>query len=458
MATESEISRRGFLKTAGVAAAGAAAVGGGVASRTGALVGHGIRENVEEMRPGTNGQELKVQAHRTLGRTGFQVSDIGFGAGSLTNSNVLAVGLDMGINYVDTAEHYMNGQSELAIGRVLRGRDRSSIFLTTKLNLSFGGAGSKEDLKGRFHACLDRLQTDYADCLMIHMTPRVEEVKDEEFHAAYQELKAEGRVRYLGLSNHGTEHSVWGRIESPMEQVIGAAAEDGRFDVALFVYNFLQKDQGQRIIDACQARNMGVTLMKTNPVAVVSQVVESSEASRARGRLSESRERLVRDYEEWAQAAEEFKERHGLRSAGEVRDAAIKFCLANTGVHTVCPTMNTFDELEAFVALSGQALSSADTPMLASYHQLLGPYYCRHACGICEPSCPHQVPINTISRYGHYFNAQSRQKQAIQKYAKLPGPRAELCADCDGHCENACPYGVRARTLLSRAHDILTLA
>jgi predicted aldo/keto reductase-like oxidoreductase len=243
-----------------------------------------------------------------------------------------------------------------------------------------------------------------------------------------------------------------------MENVVGAAAEDGRFDVALFVYNFLQRDQGQRIIQACRASDMGVTLMKTNPVGVVTRATEAAAESRRSGRISEARERLLQDYEAWAQAAEEFQERHGVRSAGEVRDAAIKFCLANPGVHTVCPTMNTFDELEAFVSLSGQSLSPDDSPLLAGYDELLGPYYCRHACGICEPSCPHRVPINTISRYGHYFNAQSREKQAIQKYARLAGPRAELCADCDGPCEAACPFGVRTRTLLTRAHDNLTLA
>jgi predicted aldo/keto reductase-like oxidoreductase len=302
------------------------------------------------------------------------------------------------------------------------------------------------------------MQTDYADCLMIHMTPRVEEIEHEPYHAAIEELKAEGRVRFSGLSNHGTEHSVYGQIESPMETVIGAAAEDGRFDVALFVYNFLQKDQGERIIDVCQARGMGVTLMKTNPVGVVERASESAAAARASGRISEARDRLLRDYEEWARAAEAFKERHGVRSATEVRDAAIKFCLDHPGVHAVCPTMNTFDELEAFVALSGQTLSGSDPTMLASYEHLLGSYYCRHACGICEPSCPNQVPVNTISRYGHYFNVQSRERQAIQKYAKLAAPRAEACADCEGFCESACPFGVRVRTLLTRAHENLSLA
>jgi len=442
MGVEREVSRRGFLKTTGLAV-----VGGGVVSGVGPEPGPGEKKK----------QELRVQAHRILGRTGFRVSDIGYGTGFLTNSNVLAVGLDMGINYIDTAEHYMNGQSERAVGEVLKGRDRSSIFITTKLNLSMGGS-SKEELKQRFHACLDRMQTDYADCFMIHMTPRVEQVTHQGFHDAAEELKAEGRVRFLGLSNHGPEHSVYGRVESPMENVIGAAAEDGRFDVALFVYNFLQKDQGERIIQSCQARDMGVTLMKTNPVGVVSRATESAAGSRASGRMSEARERTLQEYVAWADAAEEFKQLHGVSSATEVRDAAIKFCLDNSGVHTVCPSINTFDDLEGFIALSGQKLSANESPMLASYETLLGQYYCRHACGICEPSCPHQVPINTIARYGHYFDVQSREKRSIQKYAALRGPKADVCMECEGHCEKACPHQVPVRTLLSRAHEKLSLA
>ncbi len=442
MGVEREVSRRGFLKTTGLAVGG-----GGVVSGVGPEPGAGEKKK----------QEIRVQAHRILGRTGFRVSDIGYGTGFLTNSNVLAVGLDMGINYIDTAEHYMNGQSERAVGEVLKGRDRSSIFITTKLNLSMGGS-SKEELKQRFHACLDRMQTDYADCFMIHMTPRVEQVTHQGFHDAAEELKAEGRVRFLGLSNPGPEHSVYGRVESPMENVIGAAAEDGRFDVALFVYNFLQKDQGERIIQSCQARDMGVTLMKTNPVGVVSRATESAAASRASGRMSEARERTLQEYVAWADAAEEFKQLHGVSSATEVRDAAIKFCLDNSGVHTVCPSINTFDDLEGFIALSGQKLSVDESPMLASYETLLGQYYCRHACGICEPSCPQQVPVNTIARYGHYFDVQSREKRAIQKYAALKGPKADVCMECEGHCEKACPHQVPVRTLLSRAHEKLSFA
>lgn len=441
------ISRRGFLKSTG-----AAVMGGSTVSGTSA----------EEAREGKS-QEPGIREYRRLGRTGFQVSDIGFGTGNLDNANVLAVALDQGMNYIDTAEHYVNGRAESTIGEVLGGRDRSSLFITTKINISHTTVSrdrdSKEGIKERFRQCLARMRTNYADCLMIHLTPSVAMVAHEGFHTAFQELKAEGRVRFLGLSNHGMQHAVYGGIEESMEDVIGAAAQDGRFDVALFVYNFLQKEQGERIIEACRARDMGVTLMKTDPVGIGSILAERLEGDLQAGRqVSESRERVVRDYMRWTEAAEGFKARHGLRTESEVRDAATKFCLENSGVHTLCATINSFDVLESFLALSGQRLTQADEPVLASYARLLGPFYCRHGCGICEPACPRGVPVNDILRYGHYFDAQRREKQAMKKYASLGGMDARGCLDCDGTCEAACPFGVPARALLARAHRRLTLA
>lgn len=443
MEREREVDRRGFLKASGIAV-----VGGGVMSPVGPLEAGEKQETPEP----------RIRETRTLGRTGFQVSDISFGTGNLNNPNVLATALDMGINYIDTAEHYVNGQAERTVGEVLKDRDRESIFLTTKLNLTFRPS-TKEALIERFNRCLERMRTTYVDCLMIHMTPRAEQVKHEAFHQAALELKAEGKVRYLGLSNHGIQHSMFGPIEDSMESVIGAAVEDGRFDVALFVYNFLQKEQGEAIIEACRGRDMGVTLMKTDPVGIGAILGDDLEEARREGRLvSEARETVVQEYQAWLEAAEEFKRRHGLQSNTQVRDAAIKFALDHPGVHTTCPTINTFDTLEAFVGLSGQRLSVADEPMLASYDQLLGRYYCRHACGICEPTCPQRVPVNTIMRYGHYFHGQGREKQAMQKYASLTGATAAGCLDCAGHCESACPHQVPVKSLLARVHENLTLA
>jgi len=443
MESKNEVSRRGFLKSTGTAVAGAGMV-------------------LASPHPGpkarARGPEISIREHRTLGRTGFEVSDIGFGGGFFNNANVLEVALDMGVNYIDTAEHYVNGQSERAVGQAIQDRDRSSFFLTSKLNLTFNGGGEFEVLKRRFHQCLERLKTDYVDCLMIHMTPVADQVKHEPYHRLIEELKAEGKVRFSGLSNHGTEHSVYGRTEDTMEDVIGAAVEDGRFDVALFVYNFLQKEQGERVIEMCRSRNMGVTLMKTDPVNVNVRITETNEQRRQSGReISERAQRLADDYDAFAAGAAEFRQRYGLQSTDEVRRAAIKFVLDNAGVHSVCPTINTFDVLETVVALSGHRLNESEDSMLESYGNLLGRFYCRHACGVCEPSCPQKVPVNTILRYNHYFEAHGREKHAMEKYARLATAKADVCESCAADCEAACPHDVPAKTMLMRAHRNLVL-
>jgi uncharacterized protein len=435
------LNRRRFLKTSMQGALGAGIV---------------TNSNLSTVNQETD-KKIKIKEYRTLGRTGFKVSDISYGAGFLSNANVFEVSLDMGINYIDTGEHYGNGQSERIIGQVVKNRDRKKLFITTKLNMLFGGGSKKEDILLRFHRCLERLQTNYVDCLMVHMTSTVDQVKHEGFHSAVKELKAEGKVRFIGLSNHGIEQRIYGNTKDQMEKVLLAACEDGRFDVALFVYNFLQKEQGEKIIRACKAKNMGITLMKTNPVAVYNRAKVSQDSQLERGRkISDTRIKLMEDYKNWITKAEEFKKKYGLKSENDVRDAATKFVLSNPDVHAVCPTMNTFDELETFVKLSGQKLRESDHSMLQDYETKLGQFYCRHSCGICESACPNKIPVNTIMRYNHYFTAQRREKQAMEKYIRL-AKVAEQCQDCSGHCVNACPYNVPIQGLLTLAHENLSL-
>ena len=175
MHSTDELSRRKFLKTSVTGTFGA-----GVLFKN---------ENLSpDLRPALkqNKNEIKVMEYRTLGRTGFKVSDIGFGASFLSNPAVLNEAIDMGVNYIDTGEHYGNGLSETTIGEVIGKRtDRNKIFITTKINVGWGNA-TKEGLKRRFYRCLERLQTNYADCLMIHMTPQIEQIRHEAFHAAYE--------------------------------------------------------------------------------------------------------------------------------------------------------------------------------------------------------------------------------------------------------------------------------
>jgi len=291
------------------------------------------------------------------------------------------------------------------------------LFITGKLNFGFGKS-TKEGLKERAQKCLERLQTDYLDCLMIHMTPSIDQVTHEGYHEAIKELKAEGKVKFTGLSNHGIEHRYAGLIKDPMEDVVLAAADDGRFDVVLFTYNFIQREKG---------------------------------------RVTEAAEKIISEFEARADKAREFAKKYGLSGEKEVRGAAIKFCLSNPDVHSVCPTINTHEDLEFYVSLSGRKLEPVEKGMLADYKSLSGNLYCRHACGVCEPKCPHEVPVNTIMRYQHYFMSQGREKHAMEKYAALKRTRADVCTDCAGHCEAACPFSVKVQGLLMAAHQTLSL-
>lgn len=402
--------------------------------------------------------ELNIKEYRTLGRTGFKVSDIGLGGGPMNNADVMEAVLDAGINYIDTAEHYAQGNSERTIGQVMVKRDRKKVFVTTKLNFGIGGSSYKV-LKQRALKCLERLQMDYVDCLMIHMTPTAEQLKKESYHQVIQELKTEGKVRFTGLSNHGIEHSMAGPTKDSMEKVVLAAAEDGRFDVVLFVYNFLQKEQGERILKACKEKNMGTTLMKTNPVKFYSDMETTFKEAEEKGRkIPDVYLKMLEEYKSRADEAETFKKKYNLTSPAQISDAAIKFCLNNPDVHSVCPSINSFEELRSFVALSGKRLEPTDKALLAGYEASFGKFYCRHACGQCESRCPSGVPINTIMRYHHYFVAQGREKHAMAKYHSLAGNRAILCSSCSGHCESACPYSVPIQGLLVLAHQTLSLA
>jgi len=436
---DDRISRRTFLGTSITAAAGVGLSGSG---------------NLFGGSEPSGSESGMIREYRTLGRTGFKCSDISFGSSGVTDPAFMRAVLDSGINYIDSSESYVRGQVERTIGQAMKDRDRKSVFVTTKLPL--GKDRSKQAYKERALKCLERLQMEYVDCLMIHGASTVEALKTEGFHAAITELKAEGKVRFCGLSNHGAQ---WGDVSETMEKVHLAAAEDGRFDVALLVYNFVQREAGERIISAYKEKNVGTTIMKSNPVLNYHErQVEADQMLKEGRELTPGLKDLLDRLKSRADQAEGFIKEHGLNSFDEIRSAAIRFVINNQDVNCVCPTILSYEDLNFYVELSGMRLSLADRRMLSDYASLFGEFYCRHACGECESECPRGVPVNTIMRYNHYFSAQRREKYAMDKYASLPGRKAGLCATCSGLCAQACMHKIPIQGLLMVAHRNLTLS
>jgi len=441
------MNRRRFLKNSAV---GMGAVGAGLLEITGGNLLNAQTEK-NQQQPETN-KPLKIKEYRTLGRTGFKVSDIS--TGYVKDPAVLEQLLDAGVNYIDTAESYGN---EPVVGKVVKKRDRKSVFITSKLWIDPKKDVSKEEFLARVHKCLERLQTDYIDCMMVHGPENVKTIKNEAFHAAMQQLKREGRLRFVGISNHGSN---WYKDpEESMEKILLAAAADGRFDVMLLAYNFIQEDNGANVLKVCREKNIGTTLMKVNPIGSIPRLKERIEKLKKEGKeVDKSLPAMIARFEAKEKRAQGFIKKYKLDNAKKMREAAIRFVLSNPDTHTVCCAFRSFDHLENYIPLSGTRLSDMEKKQLAAYKEGCGSLYCRHACGLCEPACPYQVPVNAIMRYNHYFEAQGKEKFAMKSYAQLPGAKADLCAACSGFCEGACPYEVPVQGLLNLAHHTLTLA
>lgn len=211
---------------------------------------------------GNRGEPLKIKEYRVLGRTGFKVSDIGCGPAIMTEENLLKAVLDTGVNIIDTAEFYGEGRNEKLVGRAIPGYKRKSLFINTKLMI--GQSDTAESIIERVRKCLERLNTSYLDGLMFWNPSSVKDLKNKNFHKAFAQLRKEGRVRYAGVSCHGTEYV--NPATENMQQIICGAVDDGRFDLALFVYNYVQREMGENILKECAKKNVGAILMKTDPL------------------------------------------------------------------------------------------------------------------------------------------------------------------------------------------------
>ena len=151
-----------------------------------------------------------------LGRTGIQVTRLGYGAMAVRNAeehnanSILNSVLDSGINFIDTADDY--GDSEELIGKSISHR-RSEFYLATKCGGSpEGHIWTKEHVFKTMHDSLKRLKTDYIDIMQLHNTT-VEECEQGDLVEALQGMRQQGKVRWIGVSTtvpHLPVYLKWG--------------------------------------------------------------------------------------------------------------------------------------------------------------------------------------------------------------------------------------------------------
>ena len=366
-----------------------------------------------------------IKRHRQLGVTDIRMADISFGGSRLRGDvNLVHYALDQGINYFDTAESYTGGDSETVIGQALEGK-RDQIYLASKGG--FGPHARQDDMMRTLEGSLRRLRTDYVDVYFHHAVNDVRRIQNPEFHAFAERAKAQGKIRYVGLSGHG------GRLIECLDYAI----DSGKFDVMLVAYNFGQDPSFvqkltrrfdfiavnpdlPRVLRKAKAAGMGVIAMKT---------------------LRGARLNDMQPYQ---------------KDGATFSQAAFRWVLSNEDVDGLIVTMRSPGDIDEFLVASGGAkVTRRDVDLLQRYVTLNDGTYCRPLCDACEASCPSTVQIADVLRHKMYFEDYGAERMAMEGYARL-AHNAAACAGCaHQRCLGSCPYGLPVPELTRRAHRLL---
>ena len=363
----SAMSRRDFLKVGATGVAASIAFGG--------LAGL------------VRGEPVEAPAYRTLGRTGLKVTTLSFGAMLTPEYEVIRAGLDMGINYVDTARRYLNGRSEGIVGKAVKGiRDKLYIATKTKPDSNTADAIIKD-----VETSLENLMTDHIDVIQLHNLDKPERAFIPEVREAYVKLRKQGKVRFFGVTTHTNQ-----------AEVINALVDDPDkfFDTVLVAYNMKSDASVKQAIARAKAAGLGIVAMKI-------------------------------------QAASRGHDEVPVISP-EQAAAALKWVLQDTNVTNVIAGMKTLEQVRQMFPVMGMKMTSADERRVERYAAAIDLQYCR-LCAQCEPTCPKGVRISVVNRALMY--AQAYGDQALGKETFDEAAHARLCSSC-AECVARCVNGL----------------
>lgn len=376
--------------------------------------------------------------YRDFGNTGFRPSALGFGCMRLPllegeenlideaeATRMIRYAIDQGVNYIDTAWPYHQGQSEPVVGRILKDGYRERVALATKMPSWL--IEKEADFDSFFNSQLERLQTDHIDFYLLHTLNQEywdKYLKFKVFNWAEQQL-ADGRIRNLGFSFHD-DFEVFERILTGYDH----------WDFCQIQYNYMDVDfqAGQRGLKMAADRGLGVVIMeplkggqlaKETPPASVKAVFDRAEV----------------DWKpaEWAlqwlwNQPEVGLVLSGMSAMRQVEENLIS--ASRSGVGSFGPAQTRLME-EARAAWKGVA-----------------PVACTH-CEYCLP-CPNEVLIPQIFEiYNNsvMYDLQARGKRRYEREIAAEN-RADQCVEC-GTCESLCPQHLEIIQYLKDAHAYL---
>lgn len=301
---------------------------------------------------------------RRLGRTNLEISLLGFGAGAVgglmtkgapvDQERALSRAVELGINYVDTAPLYGNGESERNLGRALKAL-KPDVVIGTKVRLRGVDRSRIADFVAQsMEESLRRLGRDHVDLFQLH-NPLVANDADDrlaidialnEVVPAMQRLQKAGKTRFIGFSGVG---------ETP---ALRQAIDAGVFDTMQVVYNLLNPSAGGAMPKGAPGQDYGRVLERTRARDMGTIVIRAL----AGGALAGTTERhpLAMQVVEPIGSAPSFVEdvarakalvplvRQGVASS--LSELAMRFVIANPDVTTMLIGYSTLDQLEQAAA------------------------------------------------------------------------------------------------------------
>lgn len=362
---------------------------------------------------GSKDNEKGKIVYRTLGRTGIKVPIVSMGAGDTDNPNLIKAAIDSGVTLFATSPYYGNGKNEKMLGEIMKNRARDSVTIITSAvpeGIDYQGGLFTEESKAEpfIRSCEQSLKNLGTDCIDIFLLPfaaKRESVFFEPLLKAMEQIKKQGKAKYLGIATHSYE-----------TEAINAAVETGIYDVVMTAYNFKNRnseDLNKAIDDAVKA-GLGIIAMKT--MAGVYWDKEKTLPINSR--------------------------------------AALKWVLRNENIHTAVPGITTFDQLKNDISVMSDLILTEQekSDLKLARKKARSGLYCQH-CGECVEQCPESVDIPTIMRsymYAYGYRNIAHASKTLTHVSSLP------CMTCKT-CEISCPSGfnVREKVLdIARLRDV----
>ncbi|MEI6132454.1 MAG: aldo/keto reductase [Bacillota bacterium] len=358
--------------------------------------------------------------YREFGKTGYKISALGFGAMRLPSHDVdgkwvinrdeaiamIHKASELGVNYIDTAYGYHDGESEIVVGLALKSM-RDKWVLSTKCPIW----SVKEKGAGRMYLeeQLGKLGTDHIDIYHLHGIGNDEThelLESIDFYKDMEKAKEEGLIKNLSFSSHGSPEFVMKMVDQ------------GIFSSILCQYNLLDRNY-EKAFEYAHANGVGTVAM--GPVAG--------------GRL--------------AFPTDVFENTLNTKFEGTY-EAALRFVLANTNITCALSGMSTMEQVEANVKVASIAepLSTVElekVKVMLAESKDMADLYCT-GCNYCS-GCPSGIKIAEVFKLMNYHQVFHLTEMAKREYSNIgknewSGKPATDCTEC-GKCEKICPQNLK---------------